>query len=78
MFGFSDLVQFRLVALVFTFSSLFFVYRLARPLLVATAAQITLGLWVLNPLWIQHADYLHHAPYGCSRVRGRCTASSGV
>ena len=27
------------------------------------AAETTLALWAINPLWIQHADNLHHAPY---------------
>src|SRR4029077_4157491 len=27
------------------------------------AAQRAPARWVINPLWIQPADYLHHAPY---------------
>ena len=61
--GFSDLVQFRFVALCFSFGALFFIYRLIREYYSRQTAQIALGLWVINPLWIQHADYLHHAPY---------------
>ncbi|HEV8449379.1 MAG TPA: glycosyltransferase family 39 protein [Gemmatimonadaceae bacterium] len=63
VFGFTDLVQFRLVALIFSFSALFFVYRLVGFYWSRQAAQLSLALWVINPLWIQHADYLHHAPY---------------
>ena len=63
LFGFTDLVQFRLVALAFSFSALFFVYQLVTFYWSRQAAQIALALWVINPLWIQHADYLHHAPY---------------
>jgi hypothetical protein len=61
--GFSDLVQFRFVALAFSFAALFFVYRLVTAYWSRGAAQLSLALWVINPLWIQHADYLHHAPY---------------
>jgi len=63
LFGFTDLVQFRLVALAFSFSALFFVYQLVGMYWSRQAAQLTLALWVINPLWIQHADYLHHGPY---------------
>ena len=63
LFGFTDLVQFRLVALVFSFSALFFVYQLVGFYWSRQTAQVALALWVINPLWIQHADYLHHAPY---------------
>ena len=63
VFGFTDLVQFRFVALAFSFGSLFFIYQLVCAFWSRRAAQIALGLWVINPLWIQHADYLHHAPY---------------
>ena len=63
LFGFTDLVQFRFVALMFSFASLFFIYRLATRYWSRQTAQLTLALWVVNPLWIQHADYLHHAPY---------------
>jgi ADP-heptose:LPS heptosyltransferase len=63
LFGFTDIVQFRFVALAFSFASLFFVYWLVRAYWSRQTAQIALALWVLNPLWIQHADYLHHAPY---------------
>ncbi|HXT15470.1 MAG TPA: hypothetical protein VN706_07550 [Gemmatimonadaceae bacterium] len=64
VFGFSSLVQFRFVALAFSFAALFFVYALIRHYWTRQVAQIALGLWVVNPMWIQHADYLHHAPYG--------------
>lgn len=63
VFRMTDLVQFRFVALAFSFVSLFFAYRLIAAYWSRTAAQIALALWVLNPLWIQHADYLHHIPY---------------
>lgn len=63
-FGFTELAQFRLVALLLSFGALFFVYQLAARYWSRRVAQITLALWVLNPLWIQHADYLHHGPYG--------------
>lgn len=64
VFGLSRLWQFRLVALGFSFASLFFVFALIRTYWSEQTAQIALGLWVVNPMWIQHADYLHHAPYG--------------
>jgi len=64
VFGLSDLVQFRFVALGFSFAALFFVYNLIAAYWTRQTAQIALGLWVVNPMWIQHADYLHHAPYG--------------
>lgn len=61
--GMSELVQFRFAALVISFASLFFVYQLAARFWSRQTAQVTVALWVLNPLWIQHADYLHHVPY---------------
>ena len=64
VFRLSDIVQFRFVALCFSFSALFFVYRLVERFWGRLAAQIAVALWVTNPLWIQHADYLHHIPYG--------------
>lgn len=64
VFGMSDLVQFRLVALAFSFGALFFVYRLISIYWSRQAAQVALGLWVTNALWIQHVDYLHNGPYG--------------
>ncbi|HVX41680.1 MAG TPA: glycosyltransferase family 9 protein [Gemmatimonadaceae bacterium] len=63
VFGFSTLTQFRFVALGFSFCALFFVYQLLRAYWSRDTAQFALALWVVNPLWIQHADYLHHAPY---------------
>jgi hypothetical protein len=63
LFGLSDFVHFRLIALAFSFAAFFFVYRLTTIYWSRQAAQITLALWVTNPLWIQHADYLHHGPY---------------
>jgi ADP-heptose:LPS heptosyltransferase len=63
-FGLRELPQFRLVALAFAFASLFFAYRLMEWYWSKRTAQIGLALWVVNPIWIQHADYLHHAPYG--------------
>lgn len=62
-FGMTDIVQFRFVALLFSFASLFFIYQLACAYWSRQTAQCTLALWVVNPLWIQHADYLHHLPY---------------
>ena len=59
-----DLVPFRLFALAVSFGALFFVYRIVETYWSMRAAQIALALWVTNPLWIQHADYLHHGPYG--------------
>jgi hypothetical protein len=63
-FHMDSLVQFRFVALAFSFSALFFVYQLLAFYWGRSTAQMALALWVVNPLWIQHADYLHHAPYG--------------
>jgi ADP-heptose:LPS heptosyltransferase len=63
LLGFTDIVQFRFVALAFSFASLFFIYQLVLAYWSRQTAQIALALWVVNPLWIQHADYLHHAPY---------------
>lgn len=63
VFGLTTLAQFRLVSLCFSFASLVFVYRLVAGYWSRLAAECTLVLWVLNPLWIQHVDYLHHAPY---------------
>lgn len=64
VFGMSDVVQFRFVALAFSFGALFFVYGLISTRWSRQTAQIALALWVSNSLWIQHADYLHHGPYG--------------
>jgi len=63
VFHMESLTAFRFVALLFSFSALFFVYRLLEQYWGRETAQIGLALWVVNPLWIQHADYLHHAPY---------------
>ncbi|MGH9888307.1 MAG: ArnT family glycosyltransferase, partial [bacterium] len=63
VFGLTDLVQFRFVALLFSFGGLFFAYRLVSEYWTRQAAQIAIALWVMTPLWLQHADYLHHAPY---------------
>jgi len=63
VFGLSTLQQFRLVAIGFSFAALYFIYGLLVAYWSRPVAQIALALWVLNPLWIQHADYLHHAPY---------------
>ncbi|HEV8449378.1 MAG TPA: glycosyltransferase family 39 protein [Gemmatimonadaceae bacterium] len=62
VFGMSELAQFRLVALCFSFGALFFVYALVAGYWSKPTAECALALWVVNPLWIQHADYLHHAP----------------
>ena len=64
VFRLNDLVHFRFVALAFSFASLFFIYRLLDAYWGRRAAQIGLALWITNPLWIQHSDYLHHVPYG--------------
>lgn len=64
VFRMNDLVQFRFVALMLSFASLFFIYRLIESYWGRLAAQVGLALWVTNPLWIQHSDYLHHVPYG--------------
>jgi len=63
VFGLSDIVQFRFVALAFSFASLFFIYQLLCAYWSRQTAQVAIALWVINPLWIQHADYLHHLPY---------------
>jgi len=63
-FGMTELAQFRLVALAFSFAALFFVYQIVSAYWGRRVAQLALALWVINPIWIQHADYLHHAPYG--------------
>ena len=63
VFGMTDLVQFRFVALAFSFCALWFVYALLGMYWSRQTAQCALALWVINPLWIQHADYLHHLPY---------------
>lgn len=63
-FGLTDVVPFRFFALAFSFGGLFFVYQLMLAYWSRQTAQIGLALWVTNPLWIQHADYLHHWPYG--------------
>lgn len=64
VFHMHELWQFRLVAIGFSFAALFFIYQLLRSYWGRQTAQIALALWVVNPLWIQHADYLHHAPLG--------------
>jgi hypothetical protein len=64
VFRMDSLVQFRFVAMAFSFCSLFFIYRLLVFYWGRPTAQMALALWVVNPFWIQHADYLHHAPYG--------------
>jgi hypothetical protein len=63
-FGLSTLTQFRFVAIAFSFAALYFIYSLIRVYWTRDTAQLALALWVINPMWIQHADYLHHAPYG--------------
>jgi hypothetical protein len=62
-FNMESLTAFRFVALAFSFAALFFIYRLLEYYWKRDTAQLGLALWVVNPLWIQHADYLHHAPY---------------
>lgn len=63
VFRLSDLVQFRFVALAFSFAAFFFIYQLIALYWSRQTAQVATALWVTNPIWIQHADYLHHAPY---------------
>ncbi|HEY4216957.1 MAG TPA: glycosyltransferase family 39 protein [Gemmatimonadaceae bacterium] len=64
VFHLSDIVQFRFVALGFSFSALFFVYQVICRYWQRATGQMALALWVINPLWLQHADYLHEEPYG--------------
>jgi hypothetical protein len=64
VFGMTDFVQFRFVALALSFGAMWFVYRLISTYWSRQTGQIAIALWVTNPLWIQHADYLHHRPYG--------------
>jgi hypothetical protein len=64
LLGMSELAQFRLVSLCISFGALFFVYALVGTYWSRRTAECSLALWVVNPLWIQHADYLHSAPYG--------------
>ena len=64
VFHLSELTQFRFVALAFSFAALFFIYQLITTYWSRQTAQVALGLWVINPLWIQHADHLHAVPYG--------------
>lgn len=64
LFGLSTFPQFRLFALMLSFGSLWFIYQLIQTYWSRQVAQLALALWVFNPLWIQHADYLHHLPYG--------------
>jgi hypothetical protein len=64
VFRMDSLVQFRFVALAFSFGALFFIFRLLVAYWGRRTAQLGLALWVVNPLWVQHADYLHHASYG--------------
>jgi hypothetical protein len=63
VFRIDSLAVFRLCALLVTAGSLFFVFQLVRAYWGEMVAQIAFALWVLNPLWVQHADYLHHGPY---------------
>ena len=61
--GLSTLTQFRFVALLFSFASLFFVYQLATMYWSRQVGQVAIALWATNPMFVQHADYLHHLPY---------------
>jgi hypothetical protein len=61
--GLSTLTQFRFVALLFSFASLFFIYQLAVTYWGRQVGQVAIALWVTNPMFVQHADYLHHLPY---------------
>jgi hypothetical protein len=63
VFRLSTFVQFRLIAIAISFAAFFFVYRLISTYWSRQTAQVALALWVTNPLWLQHADYLHHGPY---------------
>ena len=64
VFGFSGWPAFRLVALLLTTGSLIFAYLVILRYWGRQVAQVALALWVSNPIWIQHVDYLHHGPYG--------------
>ena len=59
----TDLAQFRLVSLAFSFMALFFIYGLIERYWQREVAQLAIAIWVINPLWLQHADYLHQCPY---------------
>ena len=63
LFGLTELPEFRLVALAFSFGALGFFHPLVKHYWSKPVADLALVLWVLNPLWLQHADYLHHYPY---------------
>lgn len=63
VFGMTELAQFRLIALCFSFGALLFVYRLVATYWSSRTAEWVVALWAMNPLWLQYADYLHHAPY---------------
>jgi hypothetical protein len=63
IFGMTDLVQFRFIAIAFSFAAFFFIYRLIAMYWTRQTAQVAIALWLINPLWIQHADYLHNGPY---------------
>jgi len=62
--GIDDVIPFRLIALCWSFASLFFCYRLVASFWSRQAAQVALSLFATNFLWLQHVDYLHHWPYG--------------
>lgn len=61
--GLSQVAQFRLVSLCLSFGALVFVYLLVAAYWSRLAAECSLALWAVNPLWIQHADNLHQVPY---------------
>src|ERR1051325_3839968 len=62
VFRMNGLAAFRLVALAFSFGSLGFAYAVIALYWDRLTAQLALALWVTNPLWLQHADYLHQGP----------------
>jgi hypothetical protein len=61
--GMTELYEFRWMALAFSFGALFFFHPLVRHYWSKPVADLSLVLWVVNPLWLQHVDYLHHYPY---------------
>jgi hypothetical protein len=63
VFGLSTFTQFRLIAIAISFAAFFFLYQLISIYWSRQTAQVALALWATNPLWLQHADYLHHGPY---------------
>ena len=76
--GCQSFAQFRIVALGFSFGALFFVYALVAVYWSRRTAECALAFWVVNPLGIQHADYLHHSPLAFFFVPEACTSCRGI